>query len=68
MDIEFYPFSCLLTLFLWTTDGMNYSNIRLPLRTSYLTMFPLALPHLHVYYSTCNFSRIPTFQTLHVKT
>lgn len=60
-----------VTLFLWATHVMNYSNIGhlsvnhnwlcfLLLHNSFLEL------HFQVYYSTCKFS-IPTFQTPHMK-
>ena len=61
-----------VTLFLWATDVMNYSNMGPPLSKSYWIVFfwlynSFVRPHFHVCYSTCNFSGTP-FQNPHMKT
>lgn len=60
-----------VTLFLWATDVMSYSNIRPPLSKPYLCFLlfynSFLRPHFHVFYTICNFPRIPTFQVPHMK-
>lgn len=62
-----------VTLFLWATDVMSYSNIRPPLSKPYLCFLlfynSFLRPHFHVFCrcTICNFPRIPTFQVPHMK-